>query len=136
MVGDDPVTLTADIQLLRDKNFLVYTSFDTDNLHSLIEEIHPDLLFINPQKENAVLADVYNNVTSEALLALPVVYTLLEDNVYIVTRKNAATGNKNAITDNILSAVKLALDYSDHIITAQHHIPAAQKGRVAFAHSR
>jgi len=113
MVGDDPAALTADIQLLRDKNLLVYTSFDTDNLIPLIEEIQPDLVFINPQNENLNLTEVYNTIVNNTFFNFPVVYTLSEDDIYLVTRKKGK-GKRKVIADNMLAAIKLALQYSDH----------------------
>jgi hypothetical protein len=110
MIGDDPVALIADIQLLRDTQFLVYTSFDTDNLVPLIEEIHPDIIFINPQHSNSTLTDVYNTIVGD--IDIPVIYTLSEDELYFVTRKNGALKRK-VIGDSILAAVKLALQYDN-----------------------
>lgn len=135
MVGDDPVMLAADIQLLRDKHFLVYTDFNTDNLNPLIEEICPDLLFINPQNANAVLDEVYNAIAADTWHTGPVVYTLQEDDVYLVTKKNVATGNTTVIADNILSAIKMAFDDDKNAAPKTAYSRLRRKGAPALVNN-
>src|ERR1700744_651343 len=123
MVTDDPVLAVADVQLLKDKEFLVYSCFNTDNLANLISELVPDVLFINPMHSNQHLVETYNNTLNNlSLIKLPVVYTLSEDDVYMVTRKRTIMKKKRTlIADNMLDAIKASLETDTHNIKTPQH---------------
>ncbi|MBA3827355.1 MAG: hypothetical protein H0X33_00310 [Taibaiella sp.] len=110
MLSDDPTYANADIQLLRDKGILVYTCYNTDNMNTLVDEVAPDVLFINGTHPENYL-NVYNAILSTDNMAkIPVVYTLTEDEVYLVNRKRTnEKGKLDIITNNITDAIKMAL---------------------------
>lgn len=111
LVGNDPVAMVADGQLLRDRGFLVYTTFNLDNLSELITEIKPELIFFNPHLQSDQMTDAYNNIVNGIYFTnIPVIYTLSEDDVYLITRKRTESKEKRTIiSDNIIDAVKMAL---------------------------
>jgi DNA-binding NtrC family response regulator len=111
LVGEDPLSLLTDGQLLKERGILVYTAFYLENMEELIREIKPDLVFFNPHKPSGQLTNVYNDfVNSIYFTHIPVVYTLSEDDVYLVTRKRTTSKDKRTIiSDNIVDAVKMAL---------------------------
>jgi hypothetical protein len=114
MLGNDPESLVADGQLLRDHGMLVFTIFDLTNMDELIKEIKPDILFFDAQQPDNLITEAYNNVvTSIQYTNIPVIFTLSEDDVYLVTRKRTEVKEKrNVIADNIIDAVKIALHSS------------------------
>jgi response regulator RpfG family c-di-GMP phosphodiesterase len=111
LVGNDPVAMVADGQLLRDRGFMVYTAFNLDNIGELITEIKPDLIFFNPHKQHDQVTDVYNNIVNSIYFTnIPVIFTLSEDDVYLITRKRTESKEKRTIiSDNIIDAIKMAL---------------------------
>ena len=111
MLGDDPVSLMADGQLLKERGMMVYTAFNLENIDETIKEISPDLVFFDPQQQSCEITAAYNIlVNSSSFVNIPVIYTLTEDDVYLVSRKRTATKEKrNLIADNIIGAVKMAL---------------------------
>jgi DNA-binding NtrC family response regulator len=123
LVGDDPVSLMADGQVLRDRGMLVFTTFNTDNLHDLISEINPDLLFFDPKTQDKRTADTYNDIINDSNYAgIPVIYTLSEDEVYLITQKKTETKVRKSLTaDNMTTAIKEAL-YSNK----SHHKKAGK----------
>lgn len=111
LIGEDPLSLLTDAQLLKERGILVYTAFYLENLQDLVQEIKPDLVFFNPHKPSGEITNVYNDfVNSIYFTHIPVVYTLSEDDVYLVTRKRTTSKDKRTIiSDNIVDAVKMAL---------------------------
>ena len=76
-----------------------------------IEIIAGILVFINPQKNNPVIVQAYNNLLNNICFTnIPVIYTLSEDDVYLITRKRTTFKSKRSlIADNITDAIKKAL---------------------------
>lgn len=111
LLGDDPLSVVSDAQLLRDRGLLVYTAFNLLNIEDLIKEIKPDVIFFDPHQPNTGITDVYNNLVNGIYYtSIPVIFTLSEDDVYLVTRKRTASKDKRTIiADNILDAIKMAL---------------------------
>ncbi len=108
LLGDDPVSLMADSQLLKERGMLVFTAFNLDNLSEIITEVTPDAVFFDPQKESTAITNAYNNLVNEN--QVPVIYALAEDELYLVTRKRTgAKDKKHTIADNMINAVKMAL---------------------------
>ena len=111
VIGDNPASLVSDCQLLRDRGLLVFKAHNLNNLCELVNETKPDVVFfyIDNQCESATYA--YNEfVNSIAFTHIPVIYTLSDDEVYLITRKrNAAEEKRTIISNNIIGAVKMAL---------------------------
>src|SRR6476620_11480576 len=92
LLGDDPLSVVSDAQLLRDRGLLVYTAFNLLNIEDLIKEIKPDVIFFDPHRPNTDITDVYNNLVNGIYYtSIPVIFTLSEDDVYLVTRKRTAS---------------------------------------------
>jgi len=111
LLGDYPPALVPDRQLLRDKGMLVFTSFNLENIDALIDEIKPDLIFFDAQNHSSnQMNDTYNAFINNMHYAhLPVIFTLEEDDIYLVTRKRTDIKSKRKIiANNIISALKLA----------------------------
>jgi DNA-binding NtrC family response regulator len=113
LMGDDPLLLMTDGQFLRDKGFHVHTAFNLDHIPTIIDEVKPDLVFFDPYLQNNRVTDAYNSLVCTAgFKNIPVIYTLEEDEVYLVTRRRTNLKQKyTAIADNIISALKLAVNY-------------------------
>src|ERR1035438_10548673 len=95
LLGDDPISLMADSQLLRERGIMVFTAFNLQNLNELADEVQPDILFFDPRKANNLINESYNNVINSASFNnIPVVFTLTEDDLYLVTRKRTDTKEK------------------------------------------
>lgn len=111
LLGDDPVSLMADGQVLRERGMLVFTTFNLENITETISEIKPDLIFFDPKKQNGLITEVYNSIVNSIYYThIPVVFTLSEDDVYLVTRKRTESKDKrDMIADNMIDAVKMAL---------------------------
>lgn len=122
LVGDDPIMLMTDGLLLRERGLMVYTAFNLENIAETINEVKPDLVFFNPHKSNNEMTAAYNEMVGSIYFThLPVIFTLSEDDVYLVTRKRTTIKTKrNIIADNIIDAVKMALHNNN---TNQKSIP-------------
>jgi hypothetical protein len=73
------------------------------------------LVFFDTHLQNNRVTDAYNSlVCATSFKNIPVIYTLEEDEVYLVTRRRTNLKQKyTAIADNIISALKLAVNYSN-----------------------
>ena len=111
MIGNDPGYLAADVSVLRQRGFRVYTSVNPEITEELVDEVKPDVIFINWQQPVKESTDLYHEVLDNIrFVCIPVVYTLAEDDVYLVNRKRTAIREKrNDICDNIVDAIKTAL---------------------------
>lgn len=111
LLGNDPVALVADAQLLRERGIMVYSAFNMDNIHEMILEVKPDLVFFDAHGSNQQITDVYNGMVNGIYFTnIPVVFTLSEDDVYLVTRKRTDSKDKRTIiSDNMIDAIKMAL---------------------------
>jgi len=125
LLGDDPVSLLADGQLLRERGLMVFPTFNLQNITELIEEVKPDALFFDPRNGNNQINEVYNGIINNGNFNnLPVIFTLSEDDIYLVTRKRADTKEKkNIIADNIISALKMALHSNRTYHKKTHVLP-------------
>ena len=118
LVGDDPGSTLVDNQLLRERGLLVITTFNLQNIGEIIAEVKPDIVFFDPHKPNNLITDTYNDLVNDInFTQLPVIFTLSDDDVYLVTRKRTASKDRRTgITDNIIGAIKMALS---NTITSQ-----------------
>jgi response regulator RpfG family c-di-GMP phosphodiesterase len=111
LLGNDPLSLVADAQLLRERGIMVFSTFNLENVNELIAEVKPDLVFFDAHRSSAMITDVYNTMVNGIKFTnIPVIFTLSEDDVYLITRKRTDTKEKRTIiSDNMIDAIKLAL---------------------------
>lgn len=112
MTGDDMQILHIDGEMLRGRGFRVYICEHEDILNEMVHEVKPDLVFLNSPHPGKSTTDAYHLLLDNVRHAcLPVVFTLLEDDVYLVNRKRTAVKERRYLTsDNILDAIRLALE--------------------------
>jgi DNA-binding NtrC family response regulator len=110
MVGDDQNYMTPDAELLKERGFAVYTC-SYDKVSEMISETKPALIYINSGDPGAESTNAYHGILDNIQYAsLPVVYTLAEDDVYLVNKKRTASRDKrNMICDNLIDSIKTAL---------------------------
>lgn len=116
LLGDYPPSLVPDTQLLRDRGMLVFTAFNLDNIDALVDEIKPDVVFFDGQHPSNLMNDAYNSfVSNERFTHIPVLFTLTEDDLYLVTKKRTEVkSKKKVIANNIISAIKMAFNVEKH----------------------
>jgi hypothetical protein len=119
MTGGEAQYLATEAQILKDRGFLVYTC-DEQNVAAAIPEVKPDVVFINPADPGLHSTKVYHELLDNVQYAsVPVIYTLSEDDVYLVSRKRTASRDRrNLIADNIVDGIKCAL-LTDGTFTAK-----------------
>jgi len=106
MLGADPVSMMADAQLLRERDFLVLTTFNPQNVNELVSEVKPDVVFFDPDKPNNTVTDACNDFVNN--YNIPVVLTLSDDDEYLV-ETGGKKDDRAIMTDNIIDAIKIAL---------------------------
>ena len=112
MIGNDLPYMNTDRVLLQQTGSRVYTSDKKEAIDELMREIKPDVVFINWQKHGKDSSELYNYLLNNLLYAtVPIVYTLYEDDTYMVNRSRTAMKEDRYITsDNLLDAMKTALE--------------------------
>lgn len=114
MISDDPCYIVADVQLLRDKEFRIYTCFNFENMGEVIREIKPHVVFFNLKYYSSIL-DSYHNKPDLSNIAYTssVIYSIDEDDTYMIVPHGSEINKKRLIlSDNIITAVKTALCHS------------------------
>ncbi len=107
MTGNDLENMALEAEVLKEHGFLVYTC-PHDNAEALLGEINPDVVYLNPQDPDAQSAQLYHNLLQfSSKSRTPVIYTLLEDDMYMVNLNH--NRNRKVICDNIIDAIKVAL---------------------------
>jgi len=126
LTGKDKFQHEPDAELLRDRGFLVYRC-EENSVNDMIEELHPDVLIINPTDQNEPSTSLYNRLLDNIKYAkLPLIYTLLEDDVYLVNRKRtSARGKRNFIVDNIIDGIKTALGGNRKVLNSFNNLGLA-----------
>lgn len=114
MTGDDYNYLRYDAEMLRQRGFRVYFCDRKQILAEMIDEVKPDIVFINSKTPGKDSTDIYHNLIDNIVFAsLPVIYTLSEDDVYLVNRKRTAIKERRyMMSDNIIDAIKMAIEDS------------------------
>src|SRR5690606_23368172 len=91
MVGDNLQQLAIDKEVLKERKFRVYICTDLDLVGELIDEIKPEVVFLNPSQPTDITNDLYHYLMDNIKKAsLPIVYTLSEDDVYLVNSKRTS----------------------------------------------
>lgn len=111
MIGDDPEYLEPDREMLRERGLRVYTCTNATIVQEMVGEIRPDVVFINTRKHDLNSTNIYHSLLDNIHFAcIPIIYTLSEDDVYLVNRKRTAAKERRYImSDNIVDAIKLSL---------------------------
>lgn len=112
LTGKDKFSHEPDAEMLRERGFLVYRC-DENAVNDMIDEVHPDVLIINRTVEDQQPSSkLYKRLLRSIKHAkLPLIYTLAEDDMYLVNRsRTIAKEAKNFIADNIIDGIKTALD--------------------------
>jgi len=138
MLGDNPVSMMADAQLLRQRGILAITAFNIGNINEMAGEVKPDIVFFDPHRQDNTITNAYNTfVSNPDFLRIPVIFTLADDDIYLVTRNRKKEAEPRAlVADNIIDAIKMALeDINIYAIKPTgkrrkggSHIPAARPG--------
>ncbi|MBS1688848.1 MAG: hypothetical protein JSS96_09005 [Bacteroidetes bacterium] len=116
MVGDDPVFSIADARILKNKNVLVYNTYNVDNLDDLIDEIRPNIIFINASRPDNYINTYKGVISDDRYVKVPVIYTLAEDNVYLVNKPISNTKERRKIiAESVVDAVKISLRNKKHL---------------------
>ena len=103
--------MNADAEMLRDRGFMVYTCKE-NIVKEMTDELQPAVIFLNPtDANNSDSLNVYNELLGNIFYThYPVIYTMSEDDVYIVNRKRTTGKDKRTvICDNIVDSIKVAL---------------------------
>jgi len=118
MVGDDPVFSIADARILKNKNVLVYNTYNVDNLDALVDEIRPNIIFINASCPDNYINTYKGVINDDRYVAVPVIYTLAEDNVYLVNKPiSSSKERRKIIAESVVDAVKISLRNKKHLST-------------------
>ncbi len=110
MLGGDKDAMIPDAEYLRSRGFRVYTC--ANNIaNEMIDEVHPDVVFVNPNNPGLSSTKIYHELLDNVKFAqIPLIYTLAEDEVYLVNKKRtAAKSKRNYTADNIVDGIRLAL---------------------------
>ncbi len=108
VVGNDENVIKPEAEMLKQRGFAAYTG-DASNVDEMIEEVKPHVVYFNPSAIGGKTTRIYHSLLKKMRLSrIPVVYTLAEDETYIV---NKPTQRKKTryIQDNIIDSIKLAL---------------------------
>lgn len=111
MISDNARHTEPDVQMLKDRGMHVYTCLDYSIANELVSEVRPDIIFINPEQPGKEATELYHSLLDNVTFAsIPVIYVLVEDDVYLVDRKRTASRERrNMIADNAVDAIRLAL---------------------------
>ncbi len=112
LVGDDPASLMAEGQLLRERGLLVFTTFNPDNIGDLIDEVKPDVVFFSSHSMKNQVTDAYNRFLTDVFhMQLPVIFTLADDDLYLVTKRRTMLREKRTcVAESIIDGIKMALN--------------------------
>lgn len=110
MVNGEMHPTAPDAEMLKERGFAVYNCTDAIATE-VAKEIRPDVIFINPDNPGLGSTKVYHEILDDvAFASIPVIYTLSEDDVYLVNKKRTGSRDRrNIITDNIIDGIRSSL---------------------------
>lgn len=111
MVGDDAAHLQHEKELLRKKDWYVYTCESFELMDDMINEVLPDVLYINPKVADAFTAACYSKLLEEErYVQFPIVYTLSIGDIYLVNpRRHNTDGHRYIICNDNCDAILTAM---------------------------
>ena len=109
ITGERTADMAIEAEILKNKGLMVYTC-NPANTEAFMDEVVPDVVYFNAGGATGC-TDVYHHVLDNAsFMDIPVIYTLLEDDVYLVNKKrNTHSNHRHIICDNILDAIKASV---------------------------
>ncbi|MEZ5016541.1 MAG: hypothetical protein R2800_05770 [Flavipsychrobacter sp.] len=110
MLGGDSEAMIPDAEYLRNRGFRVYTCAN-ELADEMISEIVPDVVFVNPNNPGLSSTKLYHELLDNVKFSsIPLIYTLAEDEVYLVnTKRTAPKSKRNFTADNIIDGIRLAI---------------------------
>lgn len=130
MIGD--ANTNADALFLKEKGMLVYRCIK-ENMHEMINELDPDAILVNfNEPQNNISTECYHQLLDNVKYAhYPIIYTMMEDDVYLVNRKRTISkGKRTVIADNLIDSIRTAI----LPISSKHTLPTRKVPTHNFAH--
>jgi hypothetical protein len=127
MIGNDINYLSADADMLHARGLNVYVCDKADIINDMVEEVKPDIIFMNWQNADEANTGLYHSLLDNIrFAAIPIIFTLAEDDVYLVNRKRTATKDSRYITcDNVIDAIKVGLTPVGATPRKNYYVPSA-----------
>lgn len=119
MVTNGESECCPDAEVLKERGMLVYTCNDAI-AEDMVVELSPDVVLVNPNVPSAGITKAYHKLLRH--FKIPVVYTLAEDEQYLVNIRNKANKLVKLVTDNIVDSIRNSVN-----------VPIANKFRVKIA---
>ena len=118
IVADSPLLLTIEVEVLKEKGFLVYTC-GAQNTEAMIGEVMPDVVYFQPDADSDIYYQILLNIN---LSHIPVIYTLAENDIYLVNRERTTRKNhRHVICDNVFDAIKIAITGKEKVYVTSLH---------------
>lgn len=109
MVVDKGDKIHPDAEMLKERGMLVYTCSDAI-AEDMVEELVPDVVLINPEVPNAGITKAYHKLLRNKFhLRMPVIYTLAEDEQYLINIRSRANKIVKLVADNIVDGIRKSL---------------------------
>lgn len=109
MVSDKGIMPVTDAIMLKERGFWVYTC-NNSVVNEMVTEVKPDIVFFNPEEPDSDNTRMYQSLLHDSAAAkIPVMYTLAEDDTYLVHLKRNKYHKPNMVTDNIIDGIKISL---------------------------
>jgi len=98
-----------DAEMLKERGMLVYTCNDAI-AEDMVEELVPDVVLINPVVPNAGITKAYRKLLKNKFhFHIPVIYTLTEDEQYLINIRVKANKMVKLVADNIVDSIRKSL---------------------------
>lgn len=108
VVGNSEENIQPEAEMLKNRGFVAYTGHES-TVEEMIEEVKPHVVYFNAANPDSKTTRVYHTLLKKMRINhIPVVYTLAEDDAYIVN-KTVSRQKKSYILDNIVDSIKIAL---------------------------
>jgi len=108
MMGRDEESLCADRALLKNRGIRVYICSRPKDLHALIAEVRPDIVFLNYPDADEQERKWYIDLRASVPKRIPMLFTLAEDEAYAVRSWRDDGRWHSFLSDNIIDAVRWA----------------------------
>jgi hypothetical protein len=101
--------------MLRSKGFRVYFCDKDHMVNEMVDETRPNIVYVNSRSHDESSSDIYHSIVDNVQYAsIPVIYTLSENDVYLVNRKRTAIKERRYMTSSsVLEAIKMAFITTD-----------------------
>lgn len=124
IIGNNRKHLETSKRKLSEGGFAVAICSDGQDVTARIDKLKPDVVFIHTSDVSDASTGLYNNLVDNVRYAtLPVIFTLSENDVYLVNRRRAATPEKWSV---------LASDPIEAVYTALQQTATQQRSELSF----